>query len=148
MAVLVDNIQRKVIVPAELLLLLEGVGVFLLQTEGYPPESEISIVLADNQFIRELNSTYRGSDLPTDVLSFCLQDEPPGEKGDYILGDVVVSVEKAGEQALDFGHSLRREVAFLAAHGILHLMGYNHDTCAAEGAMKEKQDKVMRHFKL
>jgi probable rRNA maturation factor len=148
MAVLVDNLQKKVIVPAELLLLLDEIGVFLLQMEDYPPASEISIVLADNRFIQELNASYRGHDTPTDVLSFCLQDDSLGKNSDYILGDVVISMEKAREQAQDFGHSLTREVAFLTAHGILHLMGYNHDTFEAEGVMKEKQDRVMAQFKL
>lgn len=148
MAVLVNNIQQKVIVPAELLLLLEEIGVFLLQIEDYPPASEVSIMLTDNSYIRKLNSAYRGYDSPTDVLSFCLQDDTLGKNGDYILGDVVISMEKAKEQAWDYGHSLQREVAFLAVHGILHLMGYNHDTLESEEVMKEKQNKVMTQFKL
>jgi len=148
MAVMVDNLQRKVIVPAELSLLLKRISVFLLQMEGYPPQREIRIALVDNRFIQKLNSNYRGYDLPTDVLSFNLREDFPGNNNDYMLGDVVVSMEKAEEQSREFGHSLRREVAFLTAHGILHLMGYDHDTPEGERVMKERQDRVMAHFRL
>jgi len=148
MAMLVNNIQEKVVVPAELTKLLEEVGEFVLRMEGYPVESEVSIVLVDNSYIRELNLTYRGYDSPTDVLSFCLSDGLTGQENDQILGDVVISMEKAKEQAREYGQTLEREVAFLALHGILHLIGYNHDTLESEAEMKEKQDFVLKHFKL
>ena len=174
MPVLVCGLQEDEIIPVDLAALLEEIGAFVLQMEGYPPESEISIVLVDNNYIRELNLAYRGLDSPTDVLSFPLCDSAcddalsapeawdendetgmlwpgdektlnePGE--DNILGDVVISLEKAQEQALNFGHSLRREVAFLAVHGILHLVGYDHLNEAAEKEMTAKQDYVMERF--
>ena len=146
MAVLVNNIQEKVIVPAELLTLLEETGEFVLRMEGFPAASEVSIVLVDNSYIQELNSTYRGYDSPTDVLSFCLQDNMTGEESDQILGDVFISMEKAKEQAREYGQTLKREVAFLAVHGILHLIGYNHETPDTEEEMKRKQHMVMDHF--
>lgn len=146
MAIIIDNIQEKVIVPAELFLLLQNIGEYILQTEDYPPASEVSIILADNSYLQELNFTYRGIDSPTDVLSFCLQDDLPGQGDDYILGDVVISMERAREQALEYGHSLQREIAFLAVHGMLHLIGYDHETLEAEGVMKKKQDEVLKHF--
>ncbi|NLX91962.1 MAG: rRNA maturation RNase YbeY [Firmicutes bacterium] len=148
MAIIVDNRQGKVVVPAELLLLLEKIGEFILQSEGYPPTSEVSIVLTDNSYIQELNFTYRGLDSPTDVLSFCLRDDVPEQCDDHILGDVVISMERAREQAREYGHSLRRELAFLAVHGMLHLVGYDHETLEAEEVMKKKQDTVLKHFAL
>ncbi len=148
MAVMVNNLQEKVVVPAELFKLIEEISAFLLRMEGYPAESEVSIVLVDNSYIRELNLTYRGYDSPTDVLSFCLQNGMALQDDDHILGDVIISMEKATEQARDFGHSFTREVAFLAVHGILHLTGYNHDTLESEMEMKEKQKMVLEHFKL
>jgi probable rRNA maturation factor len=150
MSVLVNNIQDQMEVPEELLSLLEDLGNFVLRLEGQPQESEVSVILVDNNYIQELNLTYRGFDSPTDVLSFNLQDDvpksDPGE--DKILGDVVISIEKAVEQADLYGHSLRREVAFLAAHGILHLLGYDHETPEAEQEMKEKKNLILKKFML
>lgn len=148
MAIIVNNLQEKVVVPAELLTLLEEIGSFLLRMEGYPAKSEVSIVLVDNSYIQELNLTYRGYDSPTDVLSFCLQNGMSLQDDDHILGDVIISMEKAEEQARDFGHSFAREVAFLTVHGILHLTGYNHDTVESEMEMNEKQKIVLERFKL
>jgi len=148
MSVLVNNIQDEIEVPEELLSLLEEIGTFVLRLEGQSQECEVSVILVDNNYIQELNLTYRGLDSPTDVLSFNLQDDDTtsdlGE--DKILGDVVISMEKAGEQADLYGHSLRQEVAFLAVHGILHLLGYDHETTEAEQEMKEKKDLVLKKF--
>jgi len=144
MPVFVSSMPEDEIMLADFAALLEEIGAFVLQMEGYPSESEISIVLVNNDYIRELNFTYRGLDSPTDVLSFPLHDAE--EEGDNILGDVVISLEKAQEQALNYGHSLRREVAFLAAHGILHLVGYDHMDEAAEKEMEAKQEYVMERF--
>lgn len=148
MSVLANNIQDKIEVPGELLSLLEDIGNFILRLEGQSRECEVSVILVDNNYIQELNLTYRGIDSPTDVLSFNLQDDDMtaalGE--DRILGDVVISMEKAGEQAVLYGHSLRQEVAFLSVHGILHLLGYDHETTEAEQEMKEKKDLVLKKF--
>ena len=147
MSVLVNNIQDKLDVPEELLSLLEEMGNFVLRLEGQSGECEVSVILVDNNYIQELNLTYRGLDSPTDVLSFNLQDDMTSDLGeDKILGDVVISMEKAGEQADLYGHSLRREVAFLAVHGILHLLGYDHETTEAEQEMKGKKDLVLKKF--
>jgi len=148
MPVLVNNIQDKIEIAEEILSLLEEIGAFLLRLEGQSPECELSIILVDNSYIQELNLTYRGYDSPTDVLSFNLQDNIIEEEGERILGDVVVSAEKAEEQAEAFGHTLREEIAFLAVHGILHLLGYDHDTAQTEQEMNEKQELVLRKFKL
>ena len=92
--------------------------------------AEVSITLTDNEHIHEINREYRKVDRPTDVISFALNegDEPniEGEIPVNMLGDIIISVEKAIEQAGDYGHSVRREIAFLTVHGMLHLLGYDH----------------------
>lgn len=91
---------------------------------------EVSVTLTNNDYIHTLNKQYRGIDRPTDVLSFALNEseEPDVEDGPdvNVLGDLVISVERAKEQAADYGHSVKREIAFLTVHGMLHLLGYDH----------------------
>lgn len=107
---------------------------------GVKKNAEVSIVLADDAYIQELNCHYRGKDMPTDVLSFALNegDEPEIIDGpeENLLGDIIISLETAQRQAVDYGHSLEREIAFLTIHGFLHLLGYDHE--------KEDQRQVMR----
>ncbi|NLL21629.1 MAG: rRNA maturation RNase YbeY [Firmicutes bacterium] len=148
MPVVVNNIQEAVDVPGEILLLLEEIGEFVLRLEGRSPNCEISLILVDNSYIQDLNLTYRGLDAPTDVLSFNLQDDGTDFEGDSILGDVVVSLEKAVEQANSYGHSFKREVAFLSLHGILHLLGYDHETPEEEREMNEKAEMVLKKYNL
>ncbi len=148
MAVLVNNLQDEIPVSVELISLLEKIGAFALRLEGVGPQGEVSIVLVDNSHIHELNLTYRGKDSTTDVLAFNLQDSCTNSDEDTLLGDVVISLEKAAEQGSALGHSLKREVAFLAVHGILHLLDYDHDSDAAEQEMKEKQEMILNNFNL
>jgi probable rRNA maturation factor len=148
MAVLVNNLQDQIPVPDELIFLLEKIGAFVLRLEGAKADGEVSIVLVDNSHIHELNLTYRGKDAPTDVLAFNLQGGGVALEEDELLGDVVISMEKAEEQRIALGHTLKREVAFLAVHGILHLLGYDHDTGAAEQEMSEKQEFILKNFAL
>ena len=111
------------------------------------PTAEVSITLTDNAYIHELNRQYRNIDRPTDVLSFALNEseEPDIENGPDInvLGDIILSVERAEEQAADYGHSLRREIAFLTVHGMLHLLGYDHMEEADRLEMEKEQRFVM-----
>ncbi len=148
MAVLVNNLQDEIPVSAELISLLEKIGAFALRLEGLGPQAEVSIVLVDNSHIHDLNLTYRGKDSSTDVLAFNLQDGCTDSNADTLLGDVVISLEKAAEQGNALGHSLKREVAFLAIHGILHLLDYDHDNDTAEQEMKEKQEMILHNFNL
>jgi len=147
-AVLVADLQDVVKIPAEQLLLLEEVGNLALRLEGKSLACEVSVVLVDNDYIQELNFTYRGSDCPTDVLSFNLQDNNTALEEEEILGDVIISVEKAQEQAHAYGHTLQREIAFLAIHGILHLLGYDHDTIETEQEMSARKELILKKFKL
>src|SRR5699024_4127387 len=101
------------------------------ELEGVPANFEVSISFVDNKRIRELNLEYRGVDAPTDVLSFPQYDEEDlilPEGFPVILGDIIISLERALEQAEDFGHSLEREVVYLSIHGFFHLLGYDHET--------------------
>lgn len=108
-----------------------------LEIEGITCEGEVSILIVDNAAIRLMNNEYRGKDTATDVLSFPQYEDPLSEKVDYLaLGDIVISIERAKEQAEDFGHPLKREVAYLVAHSFYHLLGYDH--------MNEDDKKEMR----
>ena len=134
-----------------------------LELEAFPYEAELSVVLTDNPRIRELNRETRGIDRETDVLSFPMAEygsagdfshleEDPAlfnpESGECVLGDIVISVEKAKEQAEEYGHSLRREIAFLKSHSMYHLMGYDHMDEASEQIMTEKQEAVLHRLSI
>ncbi|MFO7610903.1 MAG: rRNA maturation RNase YbeY [Clostridia bacterium] len=114
----------------------------------------VSVIITDNDETRRLNSEFRGIDNETDVLSFPLLDARNGrlswdgadmddETGCILLGDIVVSLEKATEQADQYGHSLERELAFLVCHGMLHLLGYDHTGKRDEARMTKKQSEVL-----
>ena len=104
--------------------------------ENFHQPSHISVTFTDNEGIRALNREYRGKDAPTDVLSFPQYDFAAGETPDpeflCELGDIVISLEKAKEQAKEIGHGYKREVAFLAVHSVLHLLGYDHERSEAD----------------
>ena len=108
--------------------------------------AELSITLTDDENIHALNKKYRGIDRPTDVLSFAFResDEPEIIGGENeMLGDIIISIERAKIQAADFGHSLLREIIFLEVHGLLHLLGYDHIEEADRIEMETEQDFVM-----
>lgn len=100
-------------------------------------EREISLLLADDETIQELNKSYRNMDKPTDVLSFEIES-------DTMLGDIIISVETAKKMAIEYSISLNREIAFLFIHGILHLLGYDHETSVEdEKEMYALQNKLL-----
>ncbi|WP_048600316.1 rRNA maturation RNase YbeY [Rubeoparvulum massiliense] len=119
---------------------------------------EVSVTLVDNEMIHQLNLQYRQVDRPTDVLSFALDEEGEGEldiiyeedeleeNGEIprLLGDIIISIPKAKEQAEEYGHSFHRELAFLAVHGFLHLIGYDHEVEAAAQAMFARQEEILQ----
>ena len=127
--------------------------------EGCPYEAEVSVVLTDNPSIQEINRDYRQIDRPTDVLSFPMVDyERPAdfcgleeqaedyfnpETGELMLGDIIVSVDKVEEQAAEYGHSEKRELAFLVAHSMLHLFGYDHMEEEERLVMERKQAEIL-----
>ena len=105
---------------------------------------EFNIIFVDNERIRQINREYRSIDRPTDVISFALNDN---DESNYFaeneLGDIFISIERAIEQAADYGHSIEREVGFLAVHGYLHLCGYDHMTEEDEKIMFARQDEIL-----
>ncbi len=108
----------------------------------------ISVSLVDNEFIHNMNKEYRGIDRPTDVISFAFLDNEDREalyksKEPVCLGDIYISVDKAKEQAEEYGHSLNRELSFLFVHGLLHLLGYDHMTKEDEEIMFTLQDEIL-----
>lgn len=118
-----------------------------VDVEKLPPV-EVSVTIVDNRAIQQMNKEYRKVDRPTDVLSFPLwePDEEwviPEEEEAVSLGDIVISLPKAIEQANEYGHSLDRELGFLAVHGFLHLLGYDHDTKEEEEEMFQRQEEIL-----
>lgn len=139
--------------------IIEKVAEKSLDLEQCPYEVELNVILTDNQEIRTINREYRENDAPTDVLSFpMIEYEIPAdfdrleeeednyfnpETGELILGDIIISVEKVIEQAEEYGHTRERELAFLTAHSMMHLFGYDHMEEAERMVMEEKQRKVL-----
>ncbi len=110
------------------------------------PEMDITLRLIDDDEMRILNQTFRGEDKTTDVLSFN-QDELDPETGRLYLGDILISIQTAGEQAVSQGHSLDQECSFLAIHGTLHLLGYDHYEAEEKAEMWSLQDKIYNTVK-
>lgn len=152
MSVLIDNRQDKVELSSEVEALIEKVVQKTLEEE-VEGDYEVSISFVDNDEIKELNKQYRGKDASTDVLSFPLlefeeteedyENEEEYVQEDKLLGDIVISLEKAKEQAEEYGHSFERELAFLTAHGMLHLLGMDHEDENEEKEMIAKQDRIL-----
>ena len=110
---------------------------------------EVSVLLTDDSRITELNLEYRGIDAPTDVLAFAMrEDEDSNLMNPNILGDIVISLETAERQAENETHSLEEEVAFLTVHGVLHLLGYDHQTQEEATVMFEKQENILENLKV
>lgn len=151
--VIISNRQKEVKIPTGLRMLVRRCCIAVLQTENFPHSAEISVTFVNNEQIHELNREYRNIDRSTDVLSF-----PLGENGVYdsnpetgakMLGDVVISMETALSQAEKYGHSFSREVAYLTAHSVLHLLGYDHETGGLDKVrMREKEETVMNQLGL
>ena len=130
-----------------------------LDYEQCPYEAEVSVILTDNASIRELNRDHRQIDAPTDVLSFpmleftvpsdfshveeAFEDCFNPESGELMLGDIILSVDKIREQAESYGHSQTRELAFLVAHSMLHLCGYDHEEECEREEMERKQREIL-----
>ena len=108
---------------------------------------EFNIIIIDNPRIHEMNKEYRGVDRETDVITFALEDHKDIEFEDLrLVGDVYISIDKARSQAKDYGHSLKREISFLAIHGLLHLLGYDHMNPEDEKVMFGLQDEILDSY--
>lgn len=158
----VKNSQNRVKVSEQLVGLIKDAVKKSIELECTSSDFEVNILLVDNKRIRQINQTYRGKDNPTDVLSFPMIDEGAVDmlKGEIevgkeninpetnllVLGDIVISLEKACEQADEYGHLFERELAFLVTHGMFHLLGYDHKD--GQTYMFEKQEEVLRNMNL
>jgi len=146
---LIDNRQNKYKVKEQLIELLDKAIKTCLLYEKWDVDYEVSLSLVDNNEIRELNRMYRGKDYSTDVLSFpLLAEDQIIDIEEKLLGDIVISVEKAAEQAQEYNHSFDREMGFLVVHSMFHLMGYDHDTEDATSDMRIREEAVLASLNL
>ena len=135
--------------PKELEKVMETIALDSLRYEGFDENCEISISIVDNTEIQQINKQFRNIDRPTDVLSFPMltftENEiiEKNENGEIVLGDIIISLERAEERAKEYGHSLKREIAFLTAHSMLHLLGYDHMEPKEEKEMFTKQKEIL-----
>lgn len=144
--------------------ILDDVFNEVLKQEACPYEAQVNLLITDNEGIREYNKQYRNIDSPTDVLSFpmipftseadfSLVEEQKAdyfdpESGELVLGDIIISADKVKEQAVKFGHSEKREFAFLVAHSLLHLCGYDHMTEKEAEVMERKQEEILNRLSI
>ncbi len=146
--VVIDNKQKAVKIPTGVRLLIRRCCHAVLELEGFEGSAEVDVSLVDNEQIRVINREQRDIDMPTDVLSFPLGENGEYDKnpatGAYMLGDIVISLERAEVQAEEYGHSFQREVGYLTVHSMLHLLGYDHVDGGLEAVrMREKEEAVM-----
>lgn len=148
MTILIDNRTEEAF-SLELSQTIEKIIADALAYEEFQKPCEVSVSIVDNEEIHQINKQFRDIDRATDVLSFPLltfeEGEIPdlNEKDEVLLGDIIISLERAREQAEEYGHSLKREIAFLTAHSMLHLLGYDHMEEEEEKEMFEKQREIL-----
>lgn len=151
--VIISKSKKEVKVPTGVRLLVRRCCHAVLVNEGFDGSTEISVRFVDDEEIHSLNKQYRNVDRATDVLSF-----PLGEDGVYdinkdtgakMLGDIVISIDRATEQAEIYGHSIEREIGFLTVHSMLHLLGYDHENGGLEAVrMREKEETALTQLGL
>jgi probable rRNA maturation factor len=150
----IDFMDETNEVTEEQIKMIEQLLNYAAEIENIPQGAEVSVSFVDNERIRIINRDYRGKDQPTDVISFALEEQGEGEieiigaDVPTLLGDIIISIPKAKEQAEEYGHSFMRELGFLAVHGFLHLLGYDHQTEKEEKTMFSKQEEILKQFGL
>lgn len=149
------NEQKIVKIPLSLRSLINRVVKATLENENFKKDAEVSVSFVNNETMHKLNLEYRGKDKPTDVLSFPMTDGDEEEDdidlstGAVMLGDIIISAEKAMEQANEYGHGIEREICFLAVHSTLHLLGYDHETSEDdEKYMNQTQESILQKIGL
>ena len=145
MEIYIENIQKKIEINNDINDIIERTIKESLLLERGSLNYEVSVSIVDNDEIKKLNKEYRGIDQETDVLSFPIDDDFIME-GPLLLGDIIISGEKALEQAEEYNHSLYREISYLTAHSMLHLMGYDHMTDDEKSIMRQKEKEIMRRL--
>ncbi|MCC0683482.1 rRNA maturation RNase YbeY [Clostridioides sp. ZZV15-6383] len=150
MDLILDDRQDKLEVNEELIEKIKDIILECLDYEGYDDNYEVSLSFVDNKEIHELNREYRGVDRVTDVLSFPLlsDDFDDVELEEESLGDIVISLERALEQSIEYNHSFEREVCFLICHSMFHLLGYDHDTDENTKEMREKEEHILNKLNI
>ena len=147
MEITISNVQQKMKATEQLQQIVMSVLHKAAEAYGLGENTEVSVVLADDEYIRKLNYQYREKDCSTDVLSFALNEgeEPDIVDGpdEVLLGDIVISLETAARQAEEYNHSLERELAFLTVHGMLHLLGYDHEREEDRCEMRSEEEHVL-----
>lgn len=149
--VLIHNNQKDIKVPVGIRLLVRRSCTAVLSHENFPGNAEVSVSFVNDKQIHKLNLEYRDIDKSTDVLSFPLgengvYDQNP-ETEDYLLGDIVISLETAQRQAEIYNHSLEREIGFLTVHSMFHLLGYDHEKSPMdERIMRENEEEVLEEL--
>lgn len=145
--VIISNDQKQVTIPKGIRLLIRRCCNAVLQEEKFDADAEVSVRFVDSATIKDLNAQYRNIDEETDVLSF-----PLGENGKYdknldtgalLLGDIVINVARAMEQAEMYNHSLQREIGFLTVHSMLHLLGYDHENGGLEQSLMRSREETV-----
>ncbi|MEO2074498.1 MAG: rRNA maturation RNase YbeY [Bacillus sp. (in: firmicutes)] len=154
MTLLIDCVDETNELTEQQMLEVERLLAFAAKKLNVEEHSEVSVTYVTNEKIHEINREFREKDAPTDVISFAMEELGEGEielKGvdmPRILGDIIISVPKTKEQAEDYGHSFLRELGFLAVHGFLHLLGYDHMTEAEEKEMFTLQKEILNDYGL
>ncbi|MDD3364419.1 MAG: rRNA maturation RNase YbeY [Syntrophomonas sp.] len=154
METMIIDQQNKVSYNKELQNVITSVASAAAKMQNLPKKSEVSFLLVDDSYIQELNMMYRNQNSATDVLSFAMnelsEDEPDFDFSNElnVLGDIVISLERAQSQSEEYGHSISRELGFLVAHGMLHLLGFDHENEAEEKVMRDLEEKILRSVKL
>ena len=143
MDILISDEQDEVVIAESIRILLEDVA-----RECLTVDYEVSITFVDDKEIKRLNKIYRDVDSSTDVLSFPIYDEDEDVPYTPLLGDIVISLATAKRQSKEFGHSLEREIAYLTAHSMFHLLGYDHLDEQEKLEMREKEKQAMKNLKL
>lgn len=146
--VYIDNRQKAVKIPSGMRLLVRRCCNATLTDEKFNGSAEVNVTFVDDAQIRELNAHYRNKDTATDVLSFPMGTDGKYDKNPdtdaYVLGDVVISLERAAEQAEKYGHPLQEEVAFLTIHSMLHLLGYDHENGGLPAIrMRDSEERII-----
>lgn len=161
----VENMQNKINWSEEAEENLKEVIDFALREEEVNHDYQVSVLLVNNEEIKDINNKYRKIDKVTDVLSFPLLDYPEGkvfkevygsndfdesmlDDGELVLGDIVLSLERAKEQSIEFGHSFKREISYLVIHSILHLLGYDHIKEEDKVRMREREEYILARFNI
>ncbi|MEC2182188.1 rRNA maturation RNase YbeY [Bacillus spizizenii] len=154
MSLLIDIVDETGSVSEEMLKEIENLLQFAAEREGVQDQAEVSVTIVTNEDIQQINKDYRGKDTPTDVISFALEEEGEGEveivgaEMPPVLGDIIISADRTREQAEEYNHSFKRELGFLAVHGFLHLLGYDHMTKEEEKEMFTKQKDLLDAYGL